>query len=291
MAEDTKTEVKTETAIDLKRFLSSMRLPGEVGELTPMVQEDFQVVREDVTEKDRFVSGLAAILLNLDPSTGRLDKGAVLQVIARIDTMVNSQINEIIHQPKFKALESSWRSLSDLVLNTNFRANIMIDLLDVAKDELFEDFEANAVDITGSALFKKVYVSEYDQYGGKPIGSIVGLYEFEHTPRDEFWLKTMGRISAASHSPFVGSMSPKFFGCESVEELAAIKDLEGLMNHPKYGSWNKLRESEEAAYLGLTLPRYVCRLPWDPEINPCGDLPFKEEVRGNKNEEIGRAHV
>ena len=25
-------------------------------------------------------------------------------------------------------------------------------------------------------------------------------------------------------------MSPKFFGCDSVDELAAIKDLEGLMN-------------------------------------------------------------
>jgi type VI secretion system protein ImpC len=284
MATDTKTETKT--ALDLKRFLSSMRLEAEVGELTPMVQEDFQVVKEDVTEKDRFVSGLAAMLLNIDPSTGRLDKGAVLQVIGRIDAMVNAQVNEIIHHPQFKQLESTWRSLNDLVLNTNFKANIMIDILDVAKDELFEDFEANAVDITGSALFKKVYVSEYDQYGGKPVGSIIGLYEFEHTPRDEFWLKTMSRIAAASHSPFVGSVSPKFFGCESPEELAAVKDLEGLMNHPKYGSWNKLRESEEAAYLGLTLPRYVCRLPWDPEVNPCGDLAFKEDVRGNKNEDF-----
>lgn len=283
---DTKTETKTETAIDLKRFLSSMRLEGDVGQLTPMVQEDFQVVKEDVTEKDRFVSGLAAMLLNIDPSTGRLDKGAVLQVIARIDVIVNAQVNEIIHHPQFKQLESTWRSLNDLVLNTNFKANIMLDILDVSKDELFEDFEANAVDITGSALFKKVYVSEYDQYGGKPVGSIIGLYEFEHTPRDEFWLKTMSRIAAASHSPFIGSVSPKFFGCESAEELAAIKDLEGLMNHPKYGSWNKLRESEEAAYLGLTVPRYVCRLPWDPEVNPCGDLAFKEDVRGNKSEDF-----
>jgi type VI secretion system protein ImpC len=158
--------------------------------------------------------------------------------------------------------------------------------MDVSKDELAEDFEANAVDITGSALFKKVYVSEYDQYGGKPYGSMVGLYEFGHTPKDEFWLKTMGKVAAASHAPFIGSVSPKFFGCETPEELTAIKDLEGLLNHPKYGSWNKLRDSEEAAYLGLTLPRYVCRLPYDPERNPAGDLAFKEEVRGNENDDF-----
>jgi type VI secretion system protein ImpC len=53
------------------------------------------------------------------------------------------------------------------------------------------------------------------------------------------------------------------------------------MNHPKYSSWNKLRDSEVAAYLGLTLPKYVVRLPYDPETNPAGNLQFKEVVRGN----------
>jgi type VI secretion system protein ImpC len=278
MAED----VKTEEKLDLKRFLSSMRLESE-GEPTPMIQDDLQVIKDDVSDSERFISGMAAILLNIDPAAGRFDKGAVQEVIAQIDVTVNAQLNEIIHNEQFKAMESSWRSLNDLVLNTNFKANIMIDILDVGKDELFEDFESNAVDITGSALFKKVYVSEYDQYGGKPYGSIVGLYEFQHNPKDEFWLKTMGRVAAASHAPFVGSVSPKFFGCDTIEELAAVKDLEGLMNHPKYSSWNKLRESEEAAYIGLALPRYVARLPYDPELNPCGDLPFQEAVEGNND--------
>jgi len=57
------------------------------------------------------------------------------------------------------------------------------------------------------------------------------------------------------------------------------------MNHPKYGSWNKLRDSEEAAYLGLTLPKYIVRLPYDPVTNPAGKLPFKETVRGASNED------
>lgn len=286
MAEETKQETKTEEKVetlDLKRFLSSMRLDTEVGEPVPMVQDDFQTVRDDVSDKDRFISGMAALLLNVDTSMGRLDKGSIQQLIVSIDQMVNAQLNEIIHHESFKRLESNWRSLYDLVLNTNFRANVMIDVLDVSKDELYEDFESNAVDITGSALFKKAYVAEYDQYGGKPYGSIVGLYEFAHTPRDEFWLRTMGKIAAASHAPFIGAVSPKFFGCDTIEELSAIKDLEGLMNHPKYGSWNKLRESEEAAYIGLTLPKCITRLPYDPETNPCGDLPFVEEIRGDNN--------
>ena len=288
MAAETEQAVKTEEkldSLDLKRFLSSMRLSTEVAEPVPMVQEGMTVINEDVRDEDRFISGMAAFLLNADTTAGRFDKGMVQDLIARIDLAVNEQLNEIIHHENFKQLESNWRSLNDLILNTNFKANVMLDLLDVSKDDLFEDFEANAVDITGSALFKKVYLAEYDQYGGKPFGGMIGLYDFQHTPQDEFWLRTMGRIAAASHSPFIGSVSPKFFGCDNIEELSAIKDLEGLMNHPKYGSWNKLRDSEEAAYLGLTLPKYIVRLPYDPETNPTGKLPFKETVQGGSNQD------
>jgi type VI secretion system protein ImpC len=288
MAEETKEKVKTEEKVetlDLKRFLSSMRLDVEAAEPVPMLQDELQTIAEDVSDEDRFISGLAALLMNIDTSVGRFDKGMAQEVIAGIDVMINDQINEIMHHEQFKEIESNWRSLNDLILNTNFRADVMIDILDVTKDELYEDFESNAVDITGSALFKKVYVAEYDQYGGKPIGSIVGLYDFEHTPRDEFWLRTMGKVAAASHAPFVGAVSPKFFGCDSIEELEAIKDLEGLMSHPKYGSWNKLRDSEEAAYVGLTLPQYVIRKPYDPETNPSGKIPFEEKVRGDSNED------
>ena len=274
---------ETDEVIDLNRFLSSMKLNSEVGEAEPMISDNFSTATEEVSEENRFLSGMAALLMNVDTTSGRLDKGAIFDVIAQIDDMVNDQINEIIHNDKFKAIESNWRALDDLIKNTNFKANIMIDIMDVSKEELAEDFENNSVDITGSELFKKTYVEEYDQYGGKPVGSIIGLYEFEHTPRDEFWLRVMGKIAAASHAPFVGNVSPKFFGCETVEELAAVKDLESLLEHPKYGSWNKLRESEEAAYIGLALPKYILRKPYDPTTNPSGDLPFKEKVAGPDN--------
>lgn len=287
MAEEeaTKTEETTEE-LDLKRFLSSMRLGTEVSEPKSMLEENFEGVNRDISDEDRFISGMAALLFNIDVSEKRLDKGKINEVIARIDEMVNDQLNEIIHHEDFKKVEASWLSLNNLIQNTNFKANVMIDILDVGKDELFEDFEANAVDILGSALFQKIYIAEYDQYGGKPYGAIISGFEFNHTPADEFWLKIMGKVAAASHAPFLGSVTPQFFGCSSIEELQAIKDLEGLMNHPKYSSWNKLRESEEAAYLGLTIPKYMLRLPYNPVTNPAGSLNFEEKVRGDQNSDF-----
>jgi type VI secretion system protein ImpC len=104
MAEETKEKTKTEEAVetlDLKRFLSSMRLNVEVAEPVPMLQDELQTIAEEVSDEDRFISGLAALLMNIDTSVGRFDKGMAQEVIARIDLMVNDQINEIMHHPQF----------------------------------------------------------------------------------------------------------------------------------------------------------------------------------------------
>lgn len=270
--------------ISIGRLLESMKMgPLETDSSVPMISENLSQVNENVSNQARFMASLAAVLGNIDQAEGFLDRGKLQELISRTSRMINDQINEIIHQPKFQQLESTWRGLFNLLEHTNFRANIMIDILDVSKEELGEDFQNNSIDFTGSAFFQKVYFKEYDQYGGKPYGAIIGLYEFQHTPADLKWLKIMGKVANASHAPFIGSVSPQFFGCDTIEELAAIKDLEGLMNHPKYGAFNALRDSEEAAYLGLCLPSYISRLPWHPVKNPCGELNFMEYTWGDDN--------
>lgn len=276
-------ETDQECEISLDLFLKSLKISSydEEQALVPMLSEGLLDVNEEVSDAARLISSLATIIWNLDAGSSRLDKGKIQELIARINKMINDQVNEIIGSDKFKKIESTWRGLFDLVSGTNFRANVMIDMLDVSKDELQEDFENNSVDFTAAALFQKLYVSEYDQYGGKPFGTIIGMYEFEHTPADLKWLKVMGKIANASHAPFISSASPQFFGCDSIEELASIKDLEGLINHPKYAAFNALRDSEEAAYIGLCLPSYVIRLPWHPVTNPCGNFNFTEYTWGD----------
>ena len=165
-------DTMTTEKIDLQRILTSMRFESEVGEPVPMLQDDLQTVTTDVSDKDRFISGMAALLLNLSDGETRFDKGSVQELIARINTIVSEQVNQIIHNPKFKALEANWLSLDQLIKNTKFSSNIVLDFIDVGKDELAEDFENNAVDISGSELFKKLYVAEYDSFGGQPMATL-----------------------------------------------------------------------------------------------------------------------
>lgn len=277
----------------LNRIFTSVRLdPPAPTERAPMIANNLNTVVDEqaVSMENRFLSSLAALLLNVEPAEAngpeqavRFEKGKVLEAVSRIDELIDAQMNEILHHEKFQQMEAAWRGLEDLVTHTNFKADITIDLLDVAKDELGEDFENNSSNILSSALFDKVYIREYDQYGGRPFGVMVGLYEFSSTPADLTWLQRMGKIANAAHSPFVSAVSHKFFGCETIEEMEAIKDLEGVLAHPRFGRWAALRDSDEAAYLGLTFPRYVLRLPWHPDKNPCDVLNFTEQSQGDSS--------
>jgi type VI secretion system protein ImpC len=269
----------------LARLLSSLSLDPKQREWTPLISTGLVPVAETqvTTPEDRLLSSLAAMLLNVEPNNNRFDKAKVFDAVGRIDKLVNEQVNEILHSETFQQMESTWRGLEDLASNINFKANISVDILDVTKDELYEDFENNSSDIFGAALFDKIYVAEYDQYGGRPYGVIIGDYSFKHNPRELFWLRSMAKVAAASHAPFIASVAPEFFGCKTIEEVEAVRSLEGILNHPKYGAWNAFRDSEEACYLGLTFPRFILRKPWHPDTNPVPGMNFTEVASGDSS--------
>lgn len=272
-------------SLGLPQFLSSVRLSTDLPQRRPMVTSNFQSVTEDVSAEERFLSGLAAMVYNMDPEVGRFDKQTIQELVGTIDQLVDAQLNEVLHAPAFQKMEANWTSLADLIQHTNFKAGVQLSLLDVTKDEAYADLELNAADVAGSEFFKKLYVSEYDQYGGAPYGGVVGLYEFANTPQDLLWLRTMGKICTASHAPFLSAVSPTFFGCGSMREVSQLRDLSSLLDSPKYAAWNALRETEQAAYIGLTLPRYIVRQPYNQETNPAHGILFTEKIRGDDDGE------
>lgn len=97
-------------------------------------------------------------------------------MIAHIDHLLSKQMDEVLHNEEFQKLESTWRGLRFLVERTDFNENIKIDLFDIRKEEALEDFENNP-DITQSVVYKNIYSSEYGQFGGEPVGAIIGDYQ------------------------------------------------------------------------------------------------------------------
>ncbi|WP_444893554.1 type VI secretion system contractile sheath large subunit [Microbulbifer sp. TRSA001] len=242
------------------------------------------ILNDNEQAADYFLGCMATALFN-DILPANDDDGLAMANIrqkvsnacADIDEKINQHVNTIIHNDNFKALESNWMGLQGLVESTDWSANVMIDILDCTKEELRDDLQNNSMDLTNSEVFKKIYVSEYDQYGGSPYGSIMGLYEFDNNDSDRRFLSTMGKVAAASHAPFVSSVGPSFFACNDIKELSEIKDLEAHLNHPRFEKWNQFRNSEEAAYIGLTLPKFLLRAPYEPEANT-GGFGFEEKI-------------
>jgi type VI secretion system protein ImpC len=275
------------TTVNLKTLLSSVRLkPENLSTTKPMVQSNLETINVDVNAEERFVSSMAAVVYNLNQDEKRFDKQSIQNLVADIDKLVEAQVNEILHAPEFQQMESTWQSIQDLVRNTNFKANIQLSLIDASKKELYEDLELNLADIAGSELFKKIYIAEYDQFGGYPYGGLIGMYDFANTPADILFLRGMGKVASASHAPFIGNVSPKLFGCETMAEVNALRDLEGLFSTPRYSAWNAFRDSEEAVYIGLTMPRYIARIPYNDMTNPADGIFFTEKVRGDDMSEF-----
>jgi|JI9StandDraft_1071089.scaffolds.fasta_scaffold02933_9 type VI secretion system protein ImpC len=291
------TEIMTSKLARLQQAFNSRQSAEDLSKAQKLLISDKFSQLADVKEQEdaniRFVNALAALVYNYpeaiasefgepEPVKPRFDKGKVQSLLLQIDGIISGQINEILHHPQFQEVEAAWRGLEDLTSHTNFGANICIDMMNVSKQELQEDFENNSSSIFNSAFFNKVYIQEYDQYGGRPFGALIGLYEFSNTPDDIAWLQSMGKVANAAHVPFLAAVSPQFFGYETAEQVEAVKDLRTLLSAPRFGRWNKFRDTDSAAYIGLTFPRYVLRLPWHPETNPCRTLNFTEDSYGNK---------
>jgi type VI secretion system protein ImpC len=273
----------------LQELFKSRGLDAPPASAEPMIGQGLvptSRLESEISTDSRFMSALAVLLHNVKPmqdedNRPRFNRSQVLETVARLDALIQAQVNDILHHETFQKAEAAWRGMEDLVNHTNFQANITIDLLDVSKQELAQDFEKHASSIFSGALFNKVYTQEYDQYGGRPFGVMLGLYDFTASRPDLQWLERMSWVANAAHCPFVASASYKFFDCETLEQLESLKSLDGILNHPRYGKWTELRESESAAYISLTLPRYVLRLPYNPITNPCEELNFTEEAHGD----------
>lgn len=229
--------------------------------------------------------GIAAFIENLIGSKQtdeQVNKSLVDHMIVDLDNKISAQMDEILHNESIQALESSWRGLKLLIDRTDFRENIKIEVLHATKQEMLDDFEF-AAETVQSGLYQHIYSSGYGQFGGEPVGAIIGNYAFTPSSPDIKLLQYVSAVAAMAHAPFISSVSPSFFGIDSFEELPNIKDLKSIFESPRYTKWRALRDSEDARYLGLTAPRFLLRVPYDPIENPIRSFNYSEKVSDSHN--------
>lgn len=205
-------------------------------------------------------------------------------LIAAIDKKLSDQMNMILHHEEFQKLEGSWRGLKYLVDNSDPDEMLKIRVLNISKNDLRKTMRRyKGTGWDQSPIFKKLYEEEYGQFGGQPYGCLVGDYHFDHTAPDVELLGEMARVAAAAHAPFIAGASPNIMQMNSWQELSNPRDLTKIFGNTEYAAWRGLRESDDSKYVGLTMPRYLSRMPYGATTNPVDEFAFEEDTEGGSH--------
>ena len=148
--------------------------------------------------------------LRIDPQALR---DALDRDIAAIDAMLSEQVDAILHHPRLRQLEGTWRGLAWLVDQVDTSNRLKIKILNVGWPEICRDLE-RAIEFDQSQLFRKVYEEEFGTPGGEPYGLLVVDHEVRHRATaesrtdDVTALGLLSGVAAAAFSPVIVGASP-----------------------------------------------------------------------------------
>lgn len=230
------------------------------------------------TEPDRAQELLKALASEAMAGTITWDKNITVSIgsaVAQIDKLLSRQLAEIMHTKEFTKLEGSWRGLNHLVMNSETGSGLKIRMFNCGKRELFKDLD-KAVEFDQSQIFKKIYESEFGTPGGEPYGSLIGDYEFTAHPDDIGMLQNMSNVAAAAFCPFITAPGPEMFGLENWQELSKPRDLEKIFESAEYTKWRSFRDTEDARFVTMVMPRTLARMPYGENTSPIDEFQYEE---------------
>jgi type VI secretion system protein ImpC len=252
----------------------------EESEFESLLQKEFRPKSDEAKGAvEQAVRTLAEQALAQTQLISRDVVKSIEAIIAELDRKLTEQVNLIMHHQDFQKLEGAWRGLHYLINNTETDEMLKIRFMNISKNDLGKTLKRyKGTSWDQSPLFKKVYEAEYGQFGGEPFGCMVGDYAFDHSPPDVELLGEMSKVCAAAHMPFIAGASPTVMQMDSWQELANPRDLTKIFTTPEYASWRSLRESEDARYLGLAMPRFLARIPYGAKTSPVEEFDFEEDT-------------
>ncbi|OHB78768.1 MAG: EvpB family type VI secretion protein [Planctomycetes bacterium RBG_16_64_10] len=263
--------------------------PAEVKEESILEQA---IVATKQTERSRAEALLKTLVEEALKGTVTWDKDVTRTInagIKAIDQVLSKQLAAVMHAPKFQQLEGSWRGLNYLVMNTETSAQLRLKVLNCGKRELFKDLD-KAVEFDQSQMFKKIYENEFGTPGGEPYGGLIGDFEFTNHPDDMDLLSKMANIAAAGFCPFLSAASPQLYGFDNWTELTKPRDLEKIFESVEYTKWRSFRDSEDARFVTLTMPRTLARLPYGASTKRVDAFDFEEVALGKGGKSVAVPH-
>lgn len=167
------------------------------------------------------------------------------ELICLVETLFMAQLNRILHQAPFQALEARWRSLALLVAESA-DSEIILRCLDLSEREFQADL-GRALEFDQTQVFEKIYSQAFDHPGGQPYGILVADYPSDSQNLAPAW-RTLTQIATASFAPLIASAEPSLLGLNDFSEIQAHHHFPG-------------EPHSKSDFLGSALPGFLLRPP------------------------------
>ncbi|HET9985767.1 MAG TPA: type VI secretion system contractile sheath large subunit [Longimicrobiales bacterium] len=189
-------------------------------------------------------------------------------------------VRAILHDPAFQALEALWRGAWLLVRRTDTDERLRIYLVDVSREELAADLGA-ATDPAASGLAGLLARAAEQDLGGARWAVLAGLYTFGCDAADLELLGRLGAVAARLGAPWISAAEPALAGLPGFEAAPDASEW----TPPANPAWDALRRRPEARSIGLALPRFLLRLPYGEDTDPCDALELEEMPAGARHDD------
>jgi type VI secretion system protein ImpC len=187
------------------------------------------------------------------------------QMLAAVDSALSATMRRVLHHPDFQTLEALWRSVDLLVRELETDGNLQVILYDISAEEIAADLSSSD-NLEETGLYKLLVEQPALDLRTTSPSVIIGNYNFELSPPHAELLGRIAQIASAAQAPFIAAISNEAFEKKKPEEI-----------HPLVAeSWAALRSLPHAAYLGLTVPRFMLRWPYGAKTEPISPFNFEE---------------
>ena len=196
-------------------------------------------------------------------------------LISAVDTATSQLMRRILHHRKFQELEAAWRGLFFFVRRADTSTELKIYVADASKEDLASDLKSGD-SLESTKLYKALVRETIETPGGEPWAFVGGNYAFESTVEDVAALMRISKICAVAGAPFVAHMRPDVLGVHSLDAHPDSSKWKTGTDSDAAKLWFALRGQAESQYLGMTIPRFLARLPYGAETDPAETFAFEE---------------
>lgn len=192
---------------------------------------------------------------------------------AAVDDALGALMRRLLRHPALQALEATWRGVERLVRGLDLDESMQLHLLDASRIDLADDVAAHRDDLSASGLHRLLHPGAAGE--GRAWGLVVLDQAFGAEAGDVTLLASLGALCARAGSPLLAAAGPTLAGADDAATLAEPRRCRPA-DDPSLATWQALRTSPIAPWIGLVLPRLLMRLPYGAATDRIERFAFEE---------------